>query len=179
MKRHASLITLGFAALLLFPRIVVGQKTSFDFDNTADFSTFRTYAWREGTPAGEHFLDRRIVSAIDSQLAAKGLKQSDERPDIFVLYHLALGTRKSVSGFGTGSGPFGWHGGLDTLDARMYEIPVGGLVIDVVNASKRELVWRGVGIDEIDVNAKPEKRDKAISTAVQKILRNYPPKSAR
>ena len=39
--------------------------------------------------------------------------------------------------------------------------------------------WRGVGIDDIDVNAKPNKRDKAIDTAVETILKNYPPKLER
>jgi hypothetical protein len=36
-------------------------------------------------------------------------------------------------------------------------------------------VWRGVGIDDIDVNAKPKKRDKAIDKAVETILKNCPP----
>jgi hypothetical protein len=179
MKRYVSLTAIALAACLVLPRVVLGQKTSFDFDSTVDFSQFRTYAWRQGTPAGEHFLDKRIVSAIDSQLAAKGLTKSEAKPDLYVLYHLALGMQKSVSGFGTGSGPYGWRGGLDTFDARLNEIPVGGLVVDLVDASRRELVWRGVGVDEIDIEAKPDKRDKAISKAVEKILKNYPPKSAR
>jgi hypothetical protein len=179
MKRYVSLTAIVLATCLVLPRVVLGQKTSFDFDSTVDFSQFRTYAWRQGTPAGEHFLDKRIVSAIDSQLAAKGLTKSDTKPDLYVLYHLAVGIQKSVSGFGTGPGPYGWRGGLDTFDARLNEIPVGGLVVDLVDGSRRELVWRGVGVDEIDIEAKPDKRDKAISKAVEKILKNYPPKSAR
>jgi hypothetical protein len=164
-------------ASLALPALVRAQKTSFDFDSTAVFSMFRTYAWKPGTPAGEHFLDKRIASAVEAQLAAKGLTKSDTSPDLYVLYHVALGVQKSVSGFGSGSGPYGWHGGRDTFDARLNDIPVGGLVIDLVDASRRELVWRGVGVDEIDIEAKPEKRDAAIGKAVEKILKNYPPKS--
>jgi len=52
---------------------------------------------------------------------------------------------------------------------------ISAIVIDVADAAKRELVWRGVGIDDIDVDAKPEQRDKAIDKAVGTILKNYPP----
>jgi hypothetical protein len=40
-------------------------------------------------------------------------------------------------------------------------------------------VWRGVGMNEIDIDAKPEKRDAAIDKVVEKILKNYPPKARR
>jgi hypothetical protein len=162
-------------ASLALPAIVRAQKTSFDFDRTAAFATFRTYAWRSGTPAGERFLDQRIVSAIESQLAAKGLTKSESTRDLYVRYHVALVVQKSVSGFS--GGPLGWPGGLDSFDARLNEIPVGGLVIDLIDASKRTLVLRGVGVNEIDLEAKPEKRDAAVGKAVEKILKNYPPKS--
>jgi hypothetical protein len=36
--------------------------------------------------------------------------------------------------------------------------------------------WRGMGVQEVDTRAKPEKRDKSINSAVTKIFRNYPPK---
>ena len=168
MKLVTTASVAALVASLALPALARAQKTSFDFDSTAAFSKFRTYAWRQGTPAGEHFLDKRIESAIDVQLAAKGLTKSDTNPDVYVLYHVALGVQKSVSGFGSGSGPFGWHGGLDTFDARLNSIPVGGLVIDLVDSSKRELVWQGVGVSEIDVEAKPQKRDAAIVKTVER-----------
>jgi len=37
-------------------------------------------------------------------------------------------------------------------------------------------VWRGMGVKEVDVQAKAEKRDKNIAGAVKKILANFPPK---
>jgi len=37
-------------------------------------------------------------------------------------------------------------------------------------------VWRGMGVKEVDTQAKPEKRDKSINNAVTKIFKNYPPK---
>jgi Domain of unknown function (DUF4136) len=57
------------------------------------------------------------------------------------------------------------------------EILVGTLIIDMASASAKALVWRGVGVKEIDTGAKPDKRDKNINKAVEKILKNYPPKA--
>jgi hypothetical protein len=53
---------------------------------------------------------------------------------------------------------------------------VGTLVIDMADAKKNQLAWRGMGVKEVDTQAKPEKRDKSINNAVKKIFKNYPPK---
>jgi hypothetical protein len=177
MKTPAGFCAIVLLALVGLVTIVGAQKTSYDFDKTADFSKFKTYAWRQGTPAGEVFLDKRIVAAIDGQLAAKGLTRTESSPDLYVVYHVAVGVQKRISGTASGVGP-GWPGGgLDTFDARISELPVGALVIDLADAARRELVWRGIGVKEINIEAKPEKRDAAIGRAVEKILTNYPPRA--
>ncbi len=179
MNTRAGLSALVLLAVVALAAGVHAQRTSYDFDKTVQFSRFKTYAWRQGTPAGEPFLDKRIVSAIDDQLAAKGLTRNDGSPDLYVLYHVALGVQKSINGTASGIGPgYGWRaGGLDTFNARINELPVGALVIDLADAARLELVWRGMGVKEIDIDAKPEKRDAAIVKAVAKILMNFPPKT--
>jgi hypothetical protein len=176
--KHLALAVVVTLLMMALPAIVRAQKASCDYDSTVNFSQFRTYAWKPGTPAGEHFLDKRIVSSIDAQLAAKGLARTNSTPDLYVLYHVGLGVQRSVSGFVSGpGGAYGWRGGLDSIDVRLNELATGTLVIDLVDAANQELVWRGVATKEIDVEAKPEKRDEAIAKTVDKILRNYPPKS--
>ena len=59
---------------------------------------------------------------------------------------------------------------------RVNEILVGTLVIDAIDTAKKEVVWRGMGVKEVDVQAKADKRDKNINSAVKKILKNFPPK---
>jgi hypothetical protein len=46
----------------------------------------------------------------------------------------------------------------------------------VADAKSKQMVWRGMGVKEVDTTAKPEKRDKSINNAVTKIFKNYPPK---
>ena len=174
----------GLAALLLVPALAMAQKVSYDFDKSADFSTYKTYALKEGTPVGQQLIDDRIVAAIDSQLAAKGFTKAASDPDVVVVYHVAFDKQKDIStfssGYGGGYGPYGWGwgggwaGGTTTTQVR--DILVGTLVIDVADAKKNQLAWRGMGVKEVNTQAKPEKRDKSINEAVKKILKNYPPK---
>jgi hypothetical protein len=174
MKTWTAFAATVFLAFLGLSAMVQAQQTSYDFDSTVPFSNFRTYAWIEGTPAGETFFDRRVETTIDSQLAAKGLTKSEADPDLYVRYHVALGIQRSVNGWAGGG--YGRPLGSDSVDLRLNELPMGTLVIDLIDVAKRQLVWRGVGTKELDLEAKPEKRDAAIAKTVEKILKNYPPK---
>jgi hypothetical protein len=180
VRLAASLAVLG----LLVPALALAQKTTYDFDKTADFASFKTYAMKDGTKVGQPLIDERIVAAIDAQMAAKGLTKSDANPDVVVVYHVAFDKQKDIStyssGYGGGYGAYGyrygggWGGG--TTSTQVRDILVGTLVIDMADAKKGQVVWRGMGVKEVDTTAKPDKRDKSINNAVTKIFKNYPPK---
>lgn len=177
-------LTAGLVALgLLVPALVMAQKTTYDFDKTANFASFKTYALKEGTPVGQKLIDDRIIAAIEAQMAAKGFTKSDT-PDVVVVYHIAFDKQKDIStyssGYGGGYGAYGyrygggWGTGSSTTTVR--DILVGTMVIDMADAKNKAVVWRGMGEKEVDTNAKPDKRDKNINNAVAKIFKNYPPK---
>jgi hypothetical protein len=168
------------AIACLLPALVLAQKTSFDFDKAADFATFKTYALKEGTNVGDPLIDKRIVAAIESELAAKGMTSNDAKPDVVVVYHVAFDKKQDITAYSTGGGygryGYRWGGGWGTTDVRVNEILVGTLVVDVSDANKQEVVWRGMGVKEVNPQAKAEQRDKNINGAVKKILQNFPPK---
>jgi Domain of unknown function (DUF4136) len=119
-------------ALVLAPVVLLAQKTSFDYDKTANFAAFKTYALKDGTKVGNPLIDNRIVAAIESELAAKGLTASADKPDVTVIYHVAFDKKQDITAFSTGGGPYAyrWGGGWGTTDVRVNEILVGTLVID-------------------------------------------------
>ena len=181
------LVTAGLVALLpalLLPAAAMAQKVSYDYDKTANFAAFKTYAHKAGTEVGQPLIDERIVAAIDAQMALKGFTKAEANPDVFVVYHVAFDKQKDIStyssGYGGGYGPYGygygggWAGGTTTTSVR--DILVGTLVIDIADVKTKQVVWRGMGVKEVDTQAKPEKRDKSITNAVKKIFKNYPPK---
>lgn len=176
------LVTAGLMALLL-PAAAMAQKVSYDYDKTATFAAFKTYAHKDGTKVGQPLIDDRIVAAIDTQMAAKGFTKVEANPDVFVVYHTTFEKEKDIStyssGYGGGYGPYGWRyggawGGSTTTTVR--DILMGTLVVDIADARKGELAWRGIGVKEVKTDAKPEKRDKSINDAMKKIFKNYPPK---
>ena len=176
MKRTALLL----AGLLLAPIVLVAQKTSFDYDKTANFGAMKTYALKDGTTTGDPLIDKRIVAAIEAELAAKGLTAAASAPDVVVAYHIAFDKKQDITAYSTGGvGAYRWGGGWGTTDVRVNEILMGTLVIDVADAKKNEIVWRGMGVKEVDVQAKADKRDKNITGAVKKILKDFPPKAKK
>ena len=164
--------------IVMFPSLAQAQKTSYDYDKAANFSTYKTYTLKDGTKVGDPLIDNRIVAALEAELKLKGLTRSDASPDLAVVYHVAFDKQKDITAYssGMGGGYYRWGGGWGTTDVRVNEILVGTLMIDMADQRKNEMVWRGVGVKEVDTTAKPEKRDKSIQKAVQKILKNYPPK---
>jgi hypothetical protein len=180
MTLHRTL-AIALTAVLL-PAVATAQKTTYDFDKTANFAQYKTYAFQDGTSSGQPLIDNRILSAIEVQLAERGLQRNDKSPDVIVVYHVAMDKQKDISSFS--SGPmyggygYGWGGGwgATTTDVRVRDILIGTLAVDIVDVGKKQMVWRGLGTKEINTSAKPEKRDENITKAVAKIFKNYPPK---
>ena len=173
---------LGAAGLaVLLPALAAAQKTTYDYDKTAPFTAYRTYALTEGTSSGDPLVDARIVAALQDQLTLKGLSKTSVSPDVNVVFPVAFDKDKDISTYS--SGPlyggygWGWGGGWGSTmtNVRVREIVVGTLAIDVVDARRKQVVWRGLGTKEVDTHADAADRDKSVAKAVAKIMKNYPP----
>jgi len=180
MKVHRPMLLALLIALV--PTLAAAQKTTYDFDKSATFNLYKTYSFKDGTPAKQPLIDQRIVAALENELKAKGFTKNDTNPDVVVIYHVATDKQQDISAYSTGpmygAYGYGWGAGWGgtTTDVRVRDIVVGTLAVDVVDVKKKQLAWRGLGTKEIDTNAKPDKVDKNIAAAVTKIMKNYPPK---
>jgi hypothetical protein len=165
------------AALIVSASQARAQQVSTDYDMDAPFSTYRTYAWVKGHEIDDPINHKRIVAAIDSQLAVKGLRQVavTDNPDVLLAYHASFSRNVQVTGFSSGWG--GYRFANRTTTARAEEITVGTLVVDVMQASSRTIVWRGTATKELDPRANAEKREKNINKAAEKLFKAYPPSS--
>ena len=163
--------------LALLGTITLAQNVTYDFDRSAPFARFKTYTWVKGTPVNDALNDKRIVSAIDSQLAAKGFTRAAESgaADVLVAYHASFDKNLQINGFSSGWGGYRF-GGTRTGRATLDEVTVGTIAVDLVDASNKTIVWRGLASGELDPHAKPEKREKNIQKAAARLFKNYPPK---
>ena len=170
--RFATLVT-----TVVFGTIALAQDISFDFDRATDFSAFKRYAWVRGTAIADELNHNRIVGAVNTQLASKGLLQVQpaDSPDVLVAYHANFDRHLQITGFTSGWGGYRFAGSR-TGTARTEQIVVGTLIVDVVNARTRTIVWRGIATRDVDVSANGDKREKNINTAAEKLFKNYPPR---
>ena len=168
--RVATLI--GTAALLL-STTARAQTVSYDYDRNADLGAIRTYAWVGGNLEDE-LNHQRVVRAFDAQLAAKGLRkvEATEQPDVVIAYHAAFGREVQVTGSG-------WNGYRVSRagTARIEEVVVGSLALQLADARTGNVVWRGMATRDVDLDASPEQREKNIAKAVEKMLKYYPKNS--
>jgi Domain of unknown function (DUF4136) len=177
------MLPIAMAAVLMAPAVAAAQKVSYDYEKSANFAGYKTYTFKEGTPVGQPLIDQRITAAIESELSAKGLSKSDANPDLVVIYHVAFDKQKDIStfssGYGGGYGPYGygWGGGWagGSTQTTVRDITIGTLVVDMADAQKKQMVWRGMATKQVDAQTKPDKRDKNIANAMKKIFKNYPP----
>lgn len=100
-------IKLASAALCLMLCVTASaQKVTVDWDKSANFSSFKTFAYLQGTPTPNQLMDQRIVNGIEQQLALKGLQKVDlnANPDLIVSYQAAGSTKTQINTVGTGAG---------------------------------------------------------------------------
>jgi hypothetical protein len=156
---------------------------TYNFDSTADFSKYKTYRWEQHPQSIDidQITLRKLGAAFDAELVKKGLTKTESgNVDMVIVYQAAVTREKEINSYSSGwaSGTGGWGGGAfgsSTTNYNVTTIHIGSLNLDMYDAARKQLVWRGIASKTLDPKAKPEKQDKNIAKAAQKMLKNYPP----
>ncbi len=146
-----------------------------DYDSVTDFTKYKTFAfYKPGIDKAQiSDLDKkRIMREIEANLKAKGMTVSAE-PDMLV--SLFTKERERIDVYNNYYGYYGygygaWYGGGQSVSST----PEGTLYIDLIDRSKNELVWQGIGKGDL-VMSSVEKKEARIKEIVTKILAQYPP----
>jgi hypothetical protein len=139
-----------------------------EVDGTVDFSRFRTFAWRQGTPAKRAQAEKIIRAAVERELGKKGLASGSESADLQVVTH-TLADKHTLAAL---SDPdyLGYWAAVQSIDA--YEVGAGTLVVDLVDAATRKLVWRAVA--RKTVKGSVEKMTRKIDNTIRDMFLKYP-----
>lgn len=151
-------------------------KPEIQWNEAYDFSTIKTFQWQdhagESLKEADPFLHGHIVNAIEFELSSNGLTEVTENPDVYVNY--TASARRDVrlesndygyafGGYGYSWGRYGYGFGVPagpvgpvSTETRVVEVKRGTLVVDIWDASSKELVWRGTAAD-IAVSDDPNK----------------------
>ena len=162
-------IGLGVAILAL-------AAVSTDYDHHADFSRIHTYSWI-GVQANGSIWQDRIQRAVDAALEAKGWQRVPSGGDAAVsaIGHVTQNETMETfyDGF-PGWGWRGWGGGMGMATTESIPERVGNLTVDIFNGGTKQLIFRGRASDVL--SSKPEKNDKKMEDAVDKMFKDFPPK---
>lgn len=155
----------------------MAQQVETTVDRSADFSKYKTFSIEVATSWGNPIGEKNVVEELASALTGKGWSRVTEGSDVRVLVHGATQEKRQLTTFYTGGygGYYGWGwGGVGSSTTTESEYTEGTLVIDMFDASTKTLIWRGVAQDEL--KKKQEKREKQATRAIEKLLKDFPPK---
>lgn len=174
-------VAIGFTA---FANGCATVSVATDFDRGTDFARYQTYMflgghiWVNGLADDNNTLVKdRIRSSVTSALAAKGMRETTSNPDLYITY--LAGARRQTEietagplqpGFGPYWGVGGWWGPMYTdWWGRTYN--QGTLIIDLIDAPTKKLVWRAYTESETSSPAAGQK----VAQAIDKAFKKYPP----
>jgi hypothetical protein len=172
--------TLMIVVLTMLAAAAGQAKITVDYDDSADFSGYKTFAWRKGTPVANELAEKRIRAAVERELEAKGFAKVEGAADFYVVTHASVEGQKQIDVYSLGYGGYEWRGwqrwrgypryGRSTVNVR--EIEVGTLLVDLLDGESEELVWRALGTGTVP--QKPEKAEKRINKVTAKMFRHLP-----
>ncbi len=163
----------------------VGPKVLTDFDPSAEFSAFRTFAFvgltdkDQGGVLDNSLLRKRIEEMVSRELTAKGLRQvgADERSDLLVHFWVGVKEKQRVESTGPVGGAYGgrygWRAGYYGGAVTTYEYQEGTLIVDLAESSKKDLVWRATIVGTLGES--PEENLEIANKGVAKAFEHYPP----
>src|SRR5271157_1678747 len=127
------------------------QKIKVEYDKSVDFSKFKTFALDSNEASAKPMLRLVILAAVQDDLTKRGLQQVGDNPDLYVQVYGAVDTDITAHYhdpiYGGAIPPINtgitlWHNIPGTVTTVV--IPKGELVVDVIDASKKQLIWRGI-----------------------------------
>jgi len=145
-----------------------------------DFAGFRSYAWgpADALPVSDERLRENpffvddVHGAIDTELQRRGLvRATSERAELLVHYHAAVTERLEVV-----SRPGRFRDCMgDDCRPTVNKYDAGTLVIDVMDASTQQLVWRGWAEHRLeDMRDDPAMVKQRVQDAVRRIFGTFP-----
>lgn len=183
MRAPSAFLIFAFAFLAMSCAPSVSVK--YDYDKETDFASLKTFDWLPvpTTAVGSvkaavernSLLDKRVKTAVNEQLVAKGLTQNAGNPDVLVTYHVGVDDKINVTDWGYGYAGYGRYYGMGPSTVDVYQYKEGTLLIDIIDAKSKQLIWRGAGTGTVDPEAPAEKREQRLNNAIARIMANFPP----
>jgi hypothetical protein len=160
---------LSTAALLFAAASCSGITANSNIAPGTNLAKYRTYGWQnQGTGQPESIGEQEVRSALQTQLAQKGLTLATTTPpDFLVSYHAKKQEKVESYPGGYGYYGYGW-GGFPDIETYTE----GTLIVDFIDPKTNRVFWRGTASGVLDNPDSPNME--RIDTAVAKLVQQYP-----
>ncbi len=176
LRRRIALIVLVVVAGALSAN---AQKVKVGVHPAADLTKYKTYSWSKGTTGANPIVQQTIVTAVDQQLAAKGMKKVDADPELLLSAFVWTESELYVTNES-------WAPVLNSLSTgvvagpQSWPVTKGTLVVEISDAKNNDGLWRGTATDTMKHGPTGDKMkdaktaEKPIKKAVEKMFKKYP-----
>ncbi len=180
--RRRLLLAGSMLSLLAIAGCSSGPTIRSNVDQSVDFTRFRTFGFlqplstdREGY---QSFVSRDLMIAAEREMRALGFQRTDTNPDLLVNFAANLDQRMRVTQTPQTTGSFGSHrrGFYSTWPSYRTEVrqwTEGSLNVDIIDASRMQLVWEGVAVKRI-TRSTAENIGPVLDSAVRDIFAQFP-----
>jgi hypothetical protein len=185
LPERARALAIGVLCCVSLPFVACSTvDVSVGWDPRARFDQLRTWAWAptkaaESAPRARPTNDqvaRRIERSVERMLGARGFREvsPSEKPDIYVAYHVALDdeldTGTMYRNFQVGP----YFGRWDRPEDYIEQYERGTVLLDVIDTSEDELIWRGRAQAHLQDVKDPVEREARTEEAVRQMLERLP-----
>jgi hypothetical protein len=172
MKFNSRIMMTSTLMLVLASASFAAQVKT-DYDRSANFGQYKTYSWQQVNTRDQLMVDR-IKSAVNSALAAKGWTEVPSGGNAALVAVETTRNQQTLDTFYNGfGGGRRWGGGFGTSTTTVQTYKVGTLVVDIVDANSKKLIWRGSASDTLSNNS--DKNIKELDKGVNKMFSHFPP----
>lgn len=157
-----------------------GFEAFSDHDKSVNLQDYKTYSWQniqEIESKGSNPLyynelnDKRIKEAVNAEMGKRGFSEINKDGQLQLHYHILVEDKIESS-----IEPAGVQYNnriANPKQLNIYQYRQGTLIVDIMDAKKNILVWRGWATDVI-TNSMKKNPEAAISQAVAAIFKKFP-----
>jgi hypothetical protein len=163
-------------------------------DESADFSKYKTYAWMKGKldkaidpRMNTRFVSEHFQKAVENELNSMGYKKT-AKPQFLLGYNIAVDSTVTLNTSMPYTSNYKYAPryayrpasrgmAMSSVDLTTYaqQYDVGTLVLDIVDAKGKKMLWRGTASTEVDKTDSFDAKIKLINKSVNKLLTSFPP----
>ncbi|MEM8894655.1 MAG: DUF4136 domain-containing protein [Bacteroidota bacterium] len=144
-------------------------------DTTVDFSKYETFycmecldEYSQVAPEYDNPETRELIrETIISELESKGLKYTEEDPQMLVDFKVVIEERTAIL-----TSPETTYYYWETYDAPTANFKQGTLLINLIDASNNQAIWQGTAT-RIMENEPSDKMEERAKSTISRIFKNY------